>query len=179
MDVKVKFCNNCHADTERYADGRCKPCTRAFNASYRASHKEKIKAIDAAYRAKNREKIRAKTASWMRAHPEKVAEWKRASHVANPDARRAYKHSRRARVLNAGGKLSHGLAEKLFKLQRGKCACGCKQPLGDDNHLDHITPLALGGTNTDDNIQLLRATCNRQKHSKHPVDFMQSRGFLL
>lgn len=35
------------------------------------------------------------------------------------------------------------------------------------------------GTNTDDNIQLLRKLCNLQKSAKHPVDFMQQRGFLL
>lgn len=74
--------------------------------------------------------------------------------------------------------MSSGLAIRLYKLQRGKCAC-CGLPLGDDYHLDHIMPLALGGTNTDDNIQLLRAKCNMQKSAKHPVDFMQQRGFLL
>ena len=54
-----------------------------------------------------------------------------------------------------------------------------KKPLGNDYHLDHINPLALGGSKTDEKIQLLRATCNLQKNAKHPVDFMQSRGFLL
>ena len=38
---------------------------------------------------------------------------------------------------------------------------------------------ALGGLNADSNMQLLRAECNLQKSAKHPVDFMQSRGFLL
>jgi len=28
-------------------------------------------------------------------------------------------------------------------------------------------------------MQLLNAICNLQKHAKHPVDFMQERGFLL
>lgn len=55
----------------------------------------------------------------------------------------------------------------------------CGLPLGDNYHIDHIMPLALGGSNTDDNIQLLRQRCNNQKCAKHPVDFMQSRGFLL
>jgi 5-methylcytosine-specific restriction endonuclease McrA len=53
------------------------------------------------------------------------------------------------------------------------------QPLGDNYHLDHITPITLGGSNTDDNMQLLRQRCNNQKYNKHPIDFMQSRGFLL
>jgi 5-methylcytosine-specific restriction endonuclease McrA len=78
----------------------------------------------------------------------------------------------------SGGKLSPDLAERLYELQGGKCAC-CGKPLGEKYHLDHIMPLALGGANTDDNMQLLTARCNIQKSAKHPIDFMQERGFLL
>lgn len=39
--------------------------------------------------------------------------------------------------------------------------------------------IALGGTNTDDNVQLLRAECNNFKRAKHPADFMRQRGFLI
>lgn len=99
-------------------------------------------------------------------------------YAGNPDAP-LINQNRRARGIKSVGMLSKGLADKLFALQRGKCACGCKQPLGDDYHLDHIIPLALGGANTDDNIQLLRPLCNHQKNAKHPIDFMQSRGYLL
>ncbi len=87
-------------------------------------------------------------------------------------------HNRRAKISLIGGKLSSGLSKKLFKLQKGKCAC-CKEPLGNNFHMDHIMPLALGGANEDWNIQLLRQTCNNQKRAKHPIDFMQKRGFLL
>ena len=45
--------------------------------------------------------------------------------------------------------------------------------------LDHIVPLALGGLNKDENIQLLRAVCNLNKGRKNPIAFMQERGFLL
>lgn len=87
-------------------------------------------------------------------------------------------HNRRARKRSSGGVISPGLARKLFKLQSGKCAC-CGLSLGGDYHMDHIMPIAMGGPNEDRNIQLLRAACNIQKTAKHPVDFMQSRGFLL
>jgi 5-methylcytosine-specific restriction endonuclease McrA len=97
---------------------------------------------------------------------------------ANPEVNRIKAQNRRALKRVNGGKLSKGLAEKLFKLQKGKCPC-CHQPLGENYHLDHIVPLALGGSNTDDNIQLLRSSCNNQKSAKHPIDFMQQRGFLL
>lgn len=91
---------------------------------------------------------------------------------------RANRHAYRARKRDVGGKLTAGLAARLFKLQQGKCPC-CGRPLGRDYHLDHILPLALGGPNEDWNIQLLRRRCNSQKHAKHPIDFMQQRGFLL
>jgi 5-methylcytosine-specific restriction endonuclease McrA len=117
----------------------------------------------ATYREKHIEKERARVREWGE---------------KNKPIRRAIDQNRRARKRATGGELSNGLVEKLFDLQRGKCAC-CKQPLGDDYHLDHIMPLALGGSNTDNNMQLLRSTCNQQKHAKHPVDFMQSRGMLL
>jgi len=78
-----------------------------------------------------------------------------------------------------GGELSKNLVAKLFKLQGGQCACGCGGDLGEDYHLDHRMPLALGGSNTDGNMQLLRKRCNLRKGAKHPIKFMQENGFLL
>ena len=167
---------------------------RATDAAWRAANREKVKArVDAWYAANrdrvnatqasqyaaNPEKKKAANAAWRAANPEKQKAAAAAWDKANPEARRIAGHNRRARRRANGGKLSKGLAEKLFKLQRGKCACGCKQPLGTDYHLDHRMPLALGGANEDWNIQLLRSTCNQQKSAKHPVDFMQQRGLLL
>lgn len=156
---------------------RCKICSREFAAAWRAANPEKAKTSIAEYREKNKDKIRAEKIAWAAANRDRMLKLKSAWNKANAEKRRLYEHNRRAR--QSGEKLSPCLGDKLFKLQRGKCACGCKQPLGTDYHLDHIMPLALGGSNTDDNIQLLRATCNQQKYAKHPVDFMQSRGFLL
>lgn len=141
---------------------------------YRAANLQKMIAYNKAYYASNRQKLIEQSRSWRLAHPNKVKEWRE----SNPEVARINNQNRRARKLANGGTLSKGLAENLFKLQKGKCPC-CKQSLGDDYHLDHIVPLALGGSNTDDNMQLLRKQCNQQKHAKHPVDFMQQKGFLL
>lgn len=150
-----------------------------YQAEYRVANHEKIAACDAKRRTENGEKIAAANAKWRAANPGKAAASKARWKIANREKCRAYNHTRRASKRGAGGVLSPGLAAKLFNLQRGKCACGCKQPLGDDYHIDHRMPFALGGSNTDDNIQLLTATCNLQKQAKHPIDFMQQRGFLL
>lgn len=174
----VKPCIKCGA-AERYADGKCKPCRRAAAAKWAAANPKRARENVANWRIANPEKSRAANAAWDAANPEKMrasnAKWK----AANLEKFRIYCQNYRARKVATGGTLSPGLADRLFRLQKGKCACGCKQPLGDDYHLDHRMPLALGGPNEDGNIQLLRAVCNKHKHAKHPVDFMQQRGFLL
>lgn len=185
----MKTCNKCGTQKpldefnkdRAQKDGHkttCKVCHRAASATYHALNKEKVNAKSAAWHAAHTDKAHARNAEWRAANYQqanaRTAKWR----AENPEKVRIHSHNRRARV-NAAGKLSHGLAARLYELQRGTCACGCGQALGDTYHLDHIIPLALGGTNTDENIQLLRASCNRQKSAKHPVAFMQQRGFLL
>lgn len=199
----MKTCKKC-GSTEFYSIKGCKPCARSRAAKYRSKNPEKVKIIlsgwyinnvqrqkeySAEYRLKNKEKIkekkaasyilkadinRAYVAAWRKKNPNYIKEYG----AANKDKGRIKEHNRRARKKSNGGQLSKGLAKKLFKLQHGKCAC-CGLLLSDNYHMDHIMPLVLGGKNEDNNIQLLTATCNLQKHAKHPIDFMQSRGFLL
>ena len=147
-------------------------------AARRAANPERHKACNAAYSEKNQKEIASRNAVWRSENPERVRAWSAKWAKANPDSARLRRQARRAREANSGGKLTKGLTDKLFTLQKGTCPC-CNQPLGNDYHLDHIMPLALGGLNVDGNIQLLRAICNQQKHAAHPVDFMQSRGFLI
>lgn len=222
----VRPCVKCGACV-RNAKGKCKPCTAATSAAWKAAniekikayataynpayydaHKDKIKATTSAYYAANPEKAKAArvawakdnpeklktynatyraanpkkkslyTGAWRTANPDKVKAYSAAWAKANPEAIRNLRHKRRARKQNSGGSLSRGLVSKLLILQKGKCPC-CGLLLGENYHMDHIIPLALGGSNTDDNIQLLRQRCNIQKRAKHPVDFMQERGFLL
>jgi hypothetical protein len=147
-------------------------------AEYRKENSAKIRASNLQYKAKNAEKIKEYNAQFRIENLEKMRERSRKNRLKNPERGRIDAHNRRSRKRNNGGKLSNGLAEKLYKLQKGKCAC-CGKRLGDDYHLDHILPLALGGENIDSNMQLLSSMCNQQKHAKHPIEFMQSRGFLL
>src|SRR3990167_10346305 len=55
---------------------------------------------------------------------------------------------------------SRNLRSLIVELLGGKCAeCGVNTNL----HIDHVTPLPLGGTNTADNVQLLCKTCHAGK----------------
>ena len=174
----MKFCKNCQIETERYKDGKCKSCADARSVAWKSRNKEKVRAIKAAWKIANRDKVIANKSIWYAANRDKLIAKSVAYNASHPDARRIHKHNRRARKRANGGSLSKDLSAKLFTLQKGKCAC-CSQPLGNDYHLDHRMPLALGGSNADDNMQLLRAICNMQKSDKHPLDFMRQRGFLL
>lgn len=189
----VKFCKKCQCETEHYKCRSCKVCkslqrkqkrknepetVRGQSNKWKKDNSEKVRAGYANYYLNNKKKIGKRTAEYNSKNRNKLRIAAAAARKLNPESSRIKNRNRRARALNAGGVLSKFISVQLFALQRGKCAC-CGLPLGDNYHLDHIMPLALGGSNTDDNVQLLRQRCNNQKNAKHPVDFMQSRGFLL
>ncbi|MGP1677876.1 MAG: HNH endonuclease signature motif containing protein [Burkholderiales bacterium] len=153
---------------------------RQRDAKYRKENRDKDLARKrAAYMAANKETVRLRAAERNR---EKRAErrvvearWK----AANNDKVRIYRQNRDRREKVDAGVLSVGLVRKLLLLQSSKCAC-CRVDLGKTKyHLDHVMPIALGGEHADSNMQILCATCNLSKSAKHPVEFMQQRGYLL
>lgn len=202
----MKVCKNCGSTDFYEKDGKCKACVIARVKAYALKNPEKVKkahaekykrkAADIAKKAaedrknnpekykkknalcylKNLEANRQKRRTYYSLHKEEARKRMQAWHEANPKANSAYGQNRRARI--SGKRISPTIGAKLLSLQKGKCAC-CRTNLGKSFHLDHVIPLALGGENIDSNIQLLCKTCNLKKHAKHPVDFMQSRGYLL
>jgi 5-methylcytosine-specific restriction endonuclease McrA len=170
----MKVCKGCGvkkdlADFPRDAtkkDGRvnkCKACRCADSASRYAMKRDEILAKKNAYRAANREKARQYTKEWA---------------TANPLKRRANQANYRARRSGAGGRHSAEDVAVLMQLQKGKCAC-CRASVADEYHVDHVLPLALGGTSDRENLQLLCPPCNMSKGAKHPVEFANQRGLLL
>jgi 5-methylcytosine-specific restriction endonuclease McrA len=172
--IEMKFCAKCNCDTDRYATGRCKRCLTENTKAWRLANTEQVKATKKTYYLANSEFLKASFKAWRLANNERSNAYSAAFAKANPQQTRINNQNYKARALKNGGVLSKGLIAKLFALQDGKCAC-CDQPLGSNYHLDHIMPIALGGPNTDDNIQLLLARCNLQKGSKHPVEFIKQR----
>jgi 5-methylcytosine-specific restriction endonuclease McrA len=178
----------------------CKQCCSVYHASWRASNKEKLKKYEAEYYVANREKLLARSQQQRKNNRDRLLEYDAARRKNNPDRVRAYRRANaekvrateaaywkahpealRAKGVNRRhrerGKVSTNIVKKLLTLQRMKCAV-CKGAL-KEYHLDHHIPLALGGEHADSNMQLLCPPCNLAKSAKHPIDFMQSRGFLL
>jgi 5-methylcytosine-specific restriction endonuclease McrA len=46
------------------------------------------------------------------------------------------------------------------------CACGCGRSILGGYHIDHIVPIAKGGTSERRNLQLLAPICNLRKGAK-------------
>lgn len=137
-------------------------------ARWRVANPDKVKAAHA--RANEKDPPRDRQARFRTTNP------------AYPEIARLDASLRRARKRGNIGKLSRGLIDLLFSEQGGKCPY-CNDALDKKtSHLDHFMPLALGGKNTDENMQLTCPTCNLRKAAKHPALFLaevigcQSRG---
>ena len=129
-------------------------------AKWRAENADRLKAYEAERRKTEKRKLATKIASeaWKKAHPEE-----RRNHVRN----------RRAK-LRDGGVLSKDIEKTLMAAQGGLCAV-CKCCIAFKFQLDHIVPVARGGRNEDDNVQLLCPPCNQSKGARPMDEFIRSR----
>lgn len=118
-----------------------------------------------------REKLLARTSEYE-ARPEsrkKKRARERERYTNNPEVRqkkKATNHRRRA----AEGTYSPEDVQSQYKSQRGKC-WHCGVSVGDDYHVDHLIPIAKGGTNNANNIVISCAVCNLSKGSKLTKDW--------
>ena len=134
---------------------------------YRIKNKERISSVFRIYREKNAEKINESARAYRAANPEKMAEsWR------NKSARRRM----------AEGSHTAADVRAIFDAQRGICA-NCNSKLSksgpDKYHVDHILPLARGGSNDKYNLQCLCKPCNLRKNAKDPVRWASENGRLL
>lgn len=76
----------------------------------------------------------------------------------------------RAKKLGVEGTLTPVDVRDAYIEQMGCCAF-CTRPFGDEiPEIDHWFPMALGGSNTKDNVKLLHKACNRTKGMKTPEE---------
>lgn len=178
---------------EKLPNGKCKQCKKNTRDKYRAANKEKFRlqakeyyeatkhhqlAVQKAKRMENPELYAQRVKAWVDINSERMSELRKKWKAENKDRVCAHSQDRRAKIAKSGGVLHEKEITNLRKAQKNKCAI-CHTSIEKHFHADHIMPLAKGGLNVIANIQLLCPKCNLQKGAKHPVDFMQSKGFLL
>lgn len=163
-----------------YAANREKIAARA--AAYRDANRGKIAAYGAARYEAKREKLAVQMSAYRVANREKIASQEAAWRKANPEKTAAQDRNRRARKRNADGRHSAADVRAIFEKQRGLCA-NCQTKLFKSGrqkfHVDHIMPLALGGSNWPANLQCLCKTCNLSKGAKDPIEWANQNGLLI
>jgi 5-methylcytosine-specific restriction endonuclease McrA len=128
------------------------------------------------YAEKNKEKVKVSQQKFKERNPNRAKQIKDEWRKRQPkEYFRLKSHRRRATVV---GSVSKGIAKKLLELQKHRCAV-CKVKIEEKYEIDHIVPLAKGGAHADDNLQLLCPFCNRSKGALDPLEYMQSKGYLL
>ena len=182
-----RVCSKCHVslpETEEYfykhRRGRgglrdaCKQCFLAQNRAWRAVNKDRWAAYQREYdrgrgaHPRDMEKYDA----WMESHKEQVAACIARWHAEHPEAGHASRSRRRARLANASGSHTEEDIRQQYQLQSGRCHwCG----IAVDNayHVDHVVPLARGGSNDPENIVIACPTCNLRKGAKMPDEFVK------
>jgi 5-methylcytosine-specific restriction endonuclease McrA len=162
---------------------------------WRKENPDKALELDRRNRSKRGERSRAKAREWRARNPDRLLEYaKRAA--ANPERRakavlnvnrwtqankakhRSYLRTSRSRRKGADGQHTAADVSEIMRLQRIRCAY-CRTKLGTAHHVDHIQPLARGGSNDRRNLQMLCVPCNRHKAAKDPAVFARQAGLLI
>ena len=99
-----------------------------------------------------------------------MAAYSRAHAQANPENVRDRAEMRRIRNMSAGQKWTAQDISVIRKNQKDLCAY-CRVPLDGSGHVDHMTPVAKGGTNEMGNLVLACYQCNTEKHAKTAQEY--------
>src|SRR5882724_7505 len=201
-----KPCKNGHVEFRHVGNGECVECARLRAARwgrtnsdkvakknsayylankenentrcrvYKAANREDISEYNAAYRIANLGHIQQRERQYWRNNSDRAREWNRQFHLRNPHQNAEYHDRRRARNAAAEGYYTSTDLARIRAAQNGRCTvCRSNGRLT----VDHILPLSQGGSNWPANLQFLCKSCNSSKRARDPIEFMQSRGFLL
>lgn len=181
VKAKEYYLNN----KEAFAD-KARSYRQANSAALSEAHREYYKRNKSAilqkikeYAQKNRDKTRANGKRWKLLNRDKVLENNRKYRERHPERGASHVRNRRARLLQVGGCHTAADIERIYGEQRGRCAwCRSKVKFGE-HHVDHIVPLAKGGSNDPANLAIACRPCNQSKAAKDPLDFARQLGRLL
>ena len=149
-----------------------------YHAEWYSRNREAKLAQNKAYIEENPQVARRAAAKWRAKNPEKAASYAKEWYSC-PENSAAHSNKRRALKKAAGGSHTAADLKAILSAQGHRCAY-CRADLRrKKKHLDHIMPLALGGSNDRTNLQYLCAHCNLSKGAKDPIVFAQERGLLL
>ena len=192
-DGLASSCRECHSKQKASYYNSLTPDMlekrRVRSQSFRESNPNASRKASKKWRSKNPEAVKRRNDEFLqqnpnyaknrrKRYPRKYAEWSRSWISRNPHAPRTYTAAYRTRKKKAIGIFTQEDVDMIMRRQKGECVV-CKINIKKNYHCDHIIALSNGGSNDKNNIQLLCPSCNQSKGAKDPIEFMQSRGYLL
>lgn len=180
-------CRECDKARRRewYAKPESKEWMRAANAKRYAENHDEINARKQRYYRENRERILESVHRYYRQNAERILKQKRQYREANrewineklrqyfrdhPEIRNHHQRLRYARKKGAGGNYTLDDIRRKYE-EQGGCCYWCRGPLNGTFEIDHIVPIARGGSSNSGNICCSCKPCNRRKHAKMPWEF--------
>lgn len=200
----MKICTKCKIEkpkTEFYKNNaskngiapKCKECYQDYYAAnservsmygrdYRSKNSSIIAARKRKYDKEKSDKVNKRREKYRSENRDKINESQRKYQKENHEKCLSHWRNRRSRSRNAEGAHTAADIKTIFTNQRGLCAeCEIKLVRSGKNkfHVDHIQPLAKGGSNDKHNIQCLCPTCNMRKSAKDPIEWAKENGRLI
>lgn len=189
--MKPRTAFNLSRTITRGISNRCRECGKAYMRLWRTKNREHVERYAKNYNKshadkrsetfkawylrnvkRQREKALARRNTDLAAARQKCLDWcarnKPARQQYRKDNRLLYRASwqrRRARERAAEGSWTPKDIESLMLQQGGRCAY-CRNGLKSDFQVDHVIPLAKGGTNWPANLALACPSCNRRKNTR-------------
>lgn len=152
----------------------CVSCACARARRWRENNLEKDRAHSRAYRAQHVEEARERSLNYNKAHRADKREYDRIYRESHNEQRKANHHTRRARKKGNGGTLTAADITMQIRSQtdkKGQLHCWwCGEKL-NKWHVDHVIPLARGGSNAPENIVISCPTCNMTRKDKLPHEW--------
>lgn len=206
-EAQAYYQRNKEAISVRRRENRKSESFKTTYATYRRRYSKRRLEMERKRRAAaDKDELRSRSMAWPSKSSEKVREYNQRARSKNPDrsrdaARKWYyrtkienpekilinaavqRQKRRAMKRSAGGSFTIAELQDLYARQGKKCAC-CKKKISDKKgptkyHIDHVVPLAKGGSSNISNIALLCPTCNQRKHKKDAHEWANKNGLLF
>lgn len=148
----------------------CKDCKSAYQKKWFQENKDKVNAYNMkryySESPEQRAKRKADALKWNHNNLDKRRKIVAESAARNPETRRQKEHLRRARLRGNG--VFH-VSKKEIKTILSKPCFLCESK--NNIVIDHIIPIAKGGTHSIGNLQPLCDKCNSRKNSKLMAEF--------
>jgi hypothetical protein len=144
---------------------RCKPCFKTYNQEYSETHKEQRNEISRQWARENAERIREQSRQRYAQDPErfrqKAQEWRADNLHVKADG-----ESRRRARLRDCPRIEKINRYEIIKRDNATCyLCLRRLPMWAIT-LDHVIPLAKGGSHITDNLRVACRSCNSSKGAR-------------